>query len=302
MKRFAGVLAASYCVVASSAFAAFTVGSDTDTGGWIKIPGSGNYDYLVDQQTGQASGDIVGGSGGSFNNYDSGFYTNWYDGGTTNIHTDGTIGFRVRLDDIDNGSGGNFNGLLWVGIDANQDAKLDVFIGVNNSGNNDTIDIRAAGSSANTSPSTTSIANAIKVGNSFPYSFAETINNYSYRAVTAADGGTTLDITSATSGDTDYYVSFTVDFAQLVSFLNTQNNIQITDSTALRYVLGTATQDNSLNQDLGAVNGGVNSTSTWEQLGGFSPAMNATGTTVPEPSAALLGGLGLLGLLRRRRY
>lgn len=289
MKRLFVALGA-FTVAASNSFAAITVSSDTDTGGWKSV--NGNYDYLVDQQTGQPSSDIVGGVGGTYNAYDAGFFTNW-DAGTAST-TDGTLGFRVRLDDKDTNQG-TYAGLLWIGVDANSDGAVDIFFGANNKGNNSSIEIRDAGGQANTSPSTTSIGNPVT-----GYVFSETSSNYNYRPVNfSTDGGTTNDITSGGT-DTDYYLSFTVDFAKVVQFLGTQN-IAITDASPLRYVLATATQDNSLNQDLGNVNGGVNSTSTWEQLGGFSPTMNATGTVVPEPSAALLGGLGFLALFRRRR-
>ncbi|HEY8962368.1 MAG TPA: PEP-CTERM sorting domain-containing protein, partial [Luteolibacter sp.] len=286
MKRFLvafGVLS----FVSSNSFAAISVSSDTDTGGWIAI--GGNYDYLDDQQTGQPQSDIVGGTG-----YNAGFFTNWDAGGAS--HTDGTLGFRVRLDRADTNQN-TFSGLLWVGVDANSDGALDIFFGANNKGNNTNIEIRDAGSGLNNSPNTTTIDNSVA-----GYIFAETSSNYNYRPVNfTTDGGTTNDMTTGGT-DTDYYLSFTVDFAKVVQFLGTQG-IAITDESSLRYVLGTATQDNSLNQDLGNINNKTaNLSQTWEQLGGFSPAMNATGTVVPEPSAALLGGLGFIGLLRRRRY
>ncbi|MGC4017056.1 MAG: hypothetical protein QM755_21465 [Luteolibacter sp.] len=91
-----------------------------------------------------------------------------------------------------------------------------------------------------------------------------------------------------------------VPFQDVVSFLNTQG-YSITDQSALRYVLATSTQANSLNQDLGGVNGGVNSSTSWSDLGGFSPTMNAPGTVVPESSSAWLGVMGTMLLLRRRR-
>jgi len=280
------------CLAVSQAFGTINVVSDTGTGGWISI--SGNYDYLSDQQTGQPSSDIVGGSGGSFNLYDSGFFTNWDPGTASN--TDGTLGFRVRLDDHDGNNTPAYNGFLWVGIDADTNGSIDVFAGVDKQGNSSKIAIYDAGSGLNNSPSTTTIAQ-----NSYDSTDAVSGTNYSYRAVNYLnDGGTTNDITTGTSGDIDYYISFTVDFGQLVAFLNTQG-ISINDSTPMRYVLATATQGQSLNQDLGQLPKNFDGVQTWEQLGGFSPTMTATGSLVPEPSTMLLGACAVPFLLRRRR-
>ncbi len=273
--------------VASSALAhAATVSAPSTQ--WTTI--AGNYDYLADQQTGQPAGDIVG------NTNNPGFFTTFNDNGSAS-HTDGTLGFRVRLDD----AGGNknspaFDRVLWVGIDANLNGSIDAFVGVNFQGSNSSIGIYDAGTGLNTSPSTTTVAN------NAAFTYAASGSNYDYRAVVVAtDGGTTNDITTSTSGDPDYYVSFMVPFQDVVSFLNTQG-YSITDQTALRYVLATSTQPNSLNQDLGAVNGGVNSTTSWTDLGGFSPTMNAAGSalSVPETSSAWIGALGAVLLVRRR--
>lgn len=256
---------------------------------WVAL--SGNYDYLADQQTGQASGDIVGAAG------NPGFFTTFNNNGSASS-TDGTLGFRLRLDE----AGGNknnpaFDRVAWVGIDANNDAVLDAFIGLGMQGSSSTLGIYAPGSSANTSPSTTSIASSAYA------SYTVSSSNYNYRPVNyTTDGGTTNDATPSTSGDPDYYVSFMVNFQDLVNFLGTKN-ITINDQTGLRYVLATSTQHNSLNQDLGGVQGGVNSTQTWTQLGGFSPTVSASGTpVVPEPSSLLLGASTLLlACFRRRR-
>lgn len=289
MKRLLVALGA-LSFVSSNSFAAISVSSDTDTGGWVTI--GGNYDYLVDQQTGQAAGDIVGGTGGTFNSYDAGFFVNW-DAGNANSNTDGVLGYRVRLDEA--GQGNQFNRVLWVGMDADMNGDIDVYFGVDKQGNSSAMGIYGPGTKTNTSPSTTSVDSVATT------SYTISASNYNYRAVTTGDGGTSLDITTSTSGDTDYYLSFTINFQDVVNYLNSQG-ISITDASSFRYVLGTSTQHNSFNQDLGNVNGGANSSTTWEQLGGFSPIMNATGTVVPEPSAALLGGLGFIGLLRRRRH
>jgi len=292
MNNLTATIGAISCLAISQAFGAINVASDTDTGGWITI--SGNYDYLSDQQTGQPSSDIVGGSGGSYNIYDAGFFTHWDPGTASN--TDGTLGFRVRLDDHDGNNTPAYNGFLWVGIDADTSGSIDVFVGVDKQGNSSKIAIYDAGTDPNTSPSTTSIAQ-----NSYYSTDAVSGTNYSYREVNSLnDGGTTNDITTSTSGDIDYYISFTVDFDRVVAFLNTQG-ISINDSTPMRYVLATATQGQSLNQDLGQLPKNFDGSLTWEQLGTFSPTMTATGSVVPEPSTMLLGTCALPFFLRRRR-
>lgn len=252
------------------------------TSGWTSL--GSNYDFLKDQQTGDPSSDIVGSAD------NPGFFTSFDNAGTPSL-TDGFLGFRIRLDD----HGGNSNNIefdrnLWVGIDADLSGSVDVFLGLNMQGNANELAIFAPGSGANTSPSTTTISNTAA------FTYAPSASNFNYRPVNhSTDGGTTSDSTPTTNGDTDYYVSFLVPFANVVSFLNSRNPaISINENTSLRYVLATSTNPNSLNQDLGGVNGGVNSTSTWAALGGFSSTVSITGQVIPECSASLLAFVGAM--------
>jgi hypothetical protein len=251
---------------------------------------AGNYDYFADQQTGQPESDIVGTA------TNTGFFTTLNDNGSAS-NVDGTLGFRLRLDQP-GGTVANpaFTRVAWVGIDANQDAVLDVFVGLGLQGSTSVLGIYDAGNSANTGPSTTSISSTAY------RTYTVDASTFNYRAVNfTTDGGTTNDVTTTTTGDADYYVSFMVNFGDLVTFLQTQG-ITITDASPLRYVLATSTQHNSLNQDLGGVQGGINSTQTWVQLGGYSQLVTASGSLIPEPSGALLGllSLGTLALRRKR--
>ena len=251
---------------------------------WSPLPG--NYDYLSDQQTGQTQGDIVGSA------TDPGFFIAFNNNGAASS-TDGTLGFRVRFDNFGgNTNNPSFDRVAWVGIDANIDGSIDAFVGLNRQGNNSEIGIYLPGNDLNTSPSTTSIA-------STPYvTYALTSQNYNYRAVDyVTDGGTINDLTPSSSGDPDYYASFMIPFADLVTFLGTKS-IAVNDTTPLRYIVATSTQTNSLNQDLGGVNGSINSSTSWQDLNAFTPS-----GAVPEPSSALsaLSSLAAFLLLRRRR-
>jgi hypothetical protein len=252
----------------------------------------GNYDFLGDQQTGQPAGDIVGVG----TNYGL-FLTHNNNGPASN--TDGTFGFRLRLDARDsNATPSQFQRAAWLGIDADFNDTIDVFIGVNLSGNQNSLGIFAPGTGANNSPSTTTISSTASKA------YAIGTSSFNYRPVNfPTDGGTTNDVNSAVSKpEPDYYVSVMVDFADIVSFLSTRG-ILINDSSPLRFIATTSTQGNSFNQDIGGVDGGLNSTVLWSQTGAYTAFVTANGIiTIPEPEPALLLLFGLVaGLFFRTR-
>jgi len=253
---------------------ASNISSVTDpTSNWTVAP-TISLDTGSDQQTGQGDQDIVG------TTQDAGFYTG-FDG--NNMY------FRVRLGKL---RSGGYSGLFWVGIDANGDGALDLFVGVNNQGSTTNIGFFAPGTGANTSPSTTSIANAVP-----QYQIAENSSNFDYEVVTntIAPGVINTDINGDTN--TDAMLSFRVPFAGASGTATLQGafqglaNMSISTATLLSFVIATSTQANSLNQDLGGINGGVNSTTTFAALGALSPAVS---TTLPEPATIGSFGAGLL--------
>lgn len=263
------------------------------TTNWTAILyGAGNLpDPGTDQQTGSSEGDIVG------NLANPSFFVSFYDGGTPSIFTDGELAFRLRLGADKNPAG--YKGAAFVGMDLNADGTLDLFAGVDNSGSSSYIGLWWAGSGANVSPKTTTLAS------SPTFSYTETAANYSWVAVSPANSptGTTTDVDGG--GDVDYFLTFVVPFGDFVA-MGTNIIPNFSESSVVTYVAATATQPNSLNQDLNGVTGNVNSADTWASLGGFSQPYSLNGTlitAVPEPSAATLLGLGLatLWIFRRRR-
>src|SRR5437016_4421676 len=277
-----------------TAFASMTVDVTSPTTNWTTITYGNNYpDPSNDQQTGSTESDIVG-------NIDHpSAYVAFGDAGTPSL-TDGTLGFRIRLGADQNPVG--FKGALFVGIDANGDGVLDLFIGVDNSGSADKIGIWSPGSGANISPNTTSIVSAPLA------SYTITALNYNWTAVNSTIDptvGTATDINGA--GKNDYFLTFTVPFADVVTQLNAQGITGINQNSTFSYVVATATQANSLNQDLNGVGGSYDPNATWSTLGVISDPLTAGGDiVVPESNSALGSGLVLAGAiahrtLRRRR-
>jgi hypothetical protein len=86
--------------------------------------------------------------------------------------------------------------------------------------------------------------------------------------------------------------------------LNARGISGFSGSSPMQLIAATATQANSLNEDLNGVNGGVNSSLSWVQLGAISRAYAPDGIVpVPEPSATTMcSAAGLLILFRVTRH
>jgi hypothetical protein len=245
-------------------------------------------DFSDDQRTGIPEADLVGDSS------NPAFYFRFDDAGTP-ATTDGAIGFRARIG-ADKNPGG-FDHFIGVGLDANLDGALDLFLAVENSGNPDRVGIFDAGTGANTSPSTTTI-------NSSPlFSYALSVTNFHFGPVNATTDPPATSFDLDADGDTDYFVTFVIPFADVIAAITAQGIAGFTDTASMRFVVGSSTQPNALNQDLGGPDGGTNSTSTWSALGAISNTASAAGgfAPIPEPGTSALLGFGLASLAAGRR-
>lgn len=254
-----------------------------------------NADPAEDHQTGILDADIVG------NEDDESFYTAFDGGGTPGDLTDGEIGFRLRVAGDKNPAG--FESAFWVGIDANLDGEVDLFAGAIE-GNK--VGLYPTGSDLNISPSTTSIDTSLPY-----YEVAASSSNYAFQQITSLldPGVTNLNIDGGSGGSAnhvDHFVSFVVPFAEVVSAIDSLglNGIgPMDENNGMQYVTATSNNQNSLNQDLNGISGGLSSTSTWTQLGGFTETYLVSGESVPEPTVWIQGvaaGMLLVGVRRRR--
>ncbi len=284
-----------FLISASPAMAAISVTSSTDFWNIIAYANPAAADPALDHQTGGVEGDIVG------NASHPSLYTQFDNGGTPGIATDDEIGFRVRL--AGDASPAGLKTVIWIGIDANSDGKPDLFAGTLEDSK---LGFYPAGTGANISPSTTSI-----VSTSPYFEVAVSTLNFNFSPVTAtnAPGTTNFNLDGGSGGaanHTDHFVSWKLPFSALAAAVNSLNlagvGTSFSENTAVRYIAATSNQPNSLNQDLNGITGGINSTSTWGELGGLTPSYTMTGTPVPEPSIPLLAGVaGVLAGFRRRR-
>jgi hypothetical protein len=267
--------------LALNSIAALDINSATTN--WNIISYTGHYpDYFNDQQTGQYDSDIVG------TNNAAAFYSKFDDAGTSSL-TDGTLAFRVRM----SGSSKTYwENTLFIGMDANLDGAIDLFAGLYK---NNTVNLYYPGNGLNISPNTTTISSP------FYSTAAVSGNNYSFVVVDSSIAfGEPTDTDS--NSHTDYFVSFSIDFSLIISAL-TSTNIIIDQNTPMMFLAATATQQNSLNQDL---NGApkitqANGSSTWQQLGAASIPTSSTGLAVPEPNVVGMLAIGALAIRFARR-
>lgn len=240
-----------------------------------------------DHQTGQAEADIVGDL--TF----AALFTQ-YDAGSLPSTSDDVVAFRMRLGSEKNPSG--YSHVALVGMDADLDGSIDVYIVLDNAGQ-DELALYTVGTGSNTSPNTTDTS-------STSYTYIESSLNYDWSAVSVVNCSecTALDLDLDADGNNDYFLSFSVPFDDIVAVLALDGITGVTPSTMVSYVIGTSTQVNSYNQDLGGVDGDPPTSGTlWTDMGALS--VPAGVNPVPEPSTAMLLslGLGMLAVSRRWR-
>lgn len=245
------------------------------TTGWkgIRYGGVNGYDPTVDQQTGSAEGDLVG------NASHASVYTFFGDNNTPS-KTDGALAFRLRLGA--DASPAGFKTAAFVGIITNAaSGKIDLFLGVNNSGQANEIGIYNPGAGLNISPSTTTIVSPALL------SYAQTATNYNWSPVNATIDPSATNFDIDAGGMTDYFLTFAIPFADIVAQLAASGITGVDENTTFSYVIATSTQGNSLNQDLNGVPKNYDGALTWAQLGALSDPTTPV-AAVPEINPAFL--------------
>jgi hypothetical protein len=291
--RLATIVAWAFAVLWPCASFALTI--DSPTTSWTPVTYAGLVpDYFNDEQTGDIESDIVGDS------LNPAVYTQFDDNGTPGDNSDDILAFRVRIGATKAPLG--FSRFVAVGLDANQDGSLDLFIGVDNGGGDDHIEIYNAGTGQNISPSTTSIE-SFDPARRYAYDpdlFPNYDDYYNWSAIDIIldPAATSFDLDGDTN--TDHFVSWAVPFQDVINGLAAAGISGFDENSPVSYVAGTSTQPNALNQDLGGPpKGGTTSSDTWAVLGAMSDTTRIAPT--PEPNSFALFALGILGLTALRR-
>jgi hypothetical protein len=194
----------------------------------IRYGGNNGFDPTVDQQTGSAEGDIVG------NAQHGSVYTFFGDGNPLSL-TDGDLAFRMRLGA--DASPAGFKTAMFVGIITDRaSGRIDLFVGVNNSGQNNQVGIWNPGSGQNISPNTTTIVSPALV------SYGITSSNYSWMGVTAANDPTATNFDIDGGGAQDYFLSFSIPFSDIIAQLAARGITGIDQNSSFSYVIATSTQ------------------------------------------------------------
>jgi hypothetical protein len=288
MGRVATIVAWASVVLWPGAPFALTI--DSPTTFWTPISYSGLVpDYYDDEQTGDTESDIVGDS------LNPAVYTQFDDNGTLGDNSDDVFALRVRIGATKPPAG--FSRFVGVGIDADQNGSLDIFLAVDNGGGGDHLEIFDPGTDLNISPSTTSIETASPT----PYTYTQDATNYDWSPIDAIldPAATNFDLDG--DGNTDHFISWAIPFQDVIDQLANNGILGFDENTPVNYVAGTSTQPNAFNQDLGGPQGGTTSTETWAALGALSDPTTVSGSPVPEPGSFELVALGFLGLTALRR-
>lgn len=270
--------------VAAAGVAAIDVSGPTTSWSPVSfgIDGSIYPDPAGDQQTGSSEADIIG------NKANPCFYTAF-------DSQNSLWGFRIRLAEEKMPPG--YGECAFVGLDLGYKGKVDLFLGIDNTGAGGRLGIWRAGPGENISPSTTTIVQTPL------FTYAETAVNYSWITVSKDSDPTATTYDLDGGGAVDRFLSFVVSFKDVSQAATVLGLDPLASDTVLGYVVATATQPNSLNQDITGVNGGTDSGTSWKTLGGVSAPSTPDPLAVPEPRALALAlaGLGVAAGMRLSR-
>ncbi len=272
-KRFTFTFAlALFVSTANSALAGnITINLAGPSFDWNPIMQGATFDLVGDPQANAGITDLVGDANHAV------LYTLYDDQGTAD-KADDELAYRLRL------GASSESAYSTIGIDANADGKLDVFV-VADGKNNNGVRFFSPGNDENISPNTTSMEPITTVVADVNHGYTEysyTADNHSFAAVSSIDnqndnGGTLTSDIGSTNGD-DYFVSFKFPFIALKKNLE-KLGLTLTKSTSMQYLVFTATQDNSINGDLSGL--GKKSAGNWgktfAESGVITPPLSADG-------------------------
>ncbi|KAB2963775.1 DUF4347 domain-containing protein, partial [Zoogloea sp.] len=260
--------------------------------GWTAIMFGLMRDPDGDSQAGAADTDIIGDSAhGSL-------YTAYSDNGTAGT-ADDYLYFRMRIDNPTSDT--DFSGVAIVGMDANGDGRVDLFMSVDGRNNTRAVRLLDPGTGANLSPNTTTTS-PLPTGwlaNNGVYAFSP--SNYSVDAVSSLNDphygpstvnpatGTPTDLTG--DGKRDVFISWRVPLADIAAVLAKPSPVDrngvygprgasglagFDQNTPVRYVSFTQTQPGPINGDLNGVGSSYDKNATFAALGAFTTEMSAS--------------------------
>lgn len=281
---------------------------------WKLSSGAALIDVQADQQTGLFSGDFMGLAAGA-----TGYSSTPAGAVPSSMVTAGTIGgvahlvFRYRMTE-NNGNKTYVGSALSVGIGFSElsgQGVTTIYATVDSGVSGQNFFFQGGGAGLNDGPSTTTLDDGIFAGN--PYTKAIPLSltdgtNWSYQKVTVL-GETNYDRTATSGTDKNAYVTFAIKFSDLQAAtraLTGNATFTMGYATQMAFVGWTATQTQSINQDINGV-AGLTPTASWSAMGAFTDYVDATGTktVVPEASTVIQVGvmvaIGLAGNYWRRR-
>ncbi|MFH1117038.1 MAG: DUF4347 domain-containing protein, partial [Pseudomonadota bacterium] len=236
----------------------------TGKDGWTTVMTGSAFDPTHDQQAQKATTDLVGDA-------THGVLYMAYDDKGTAVDTDDEIAFRVRIGGSD--SGGSFSSVILLGIDADLDWDMDLFLTIEDSSDGTQLYNPESGYACDR-PSTTRVTDG---GRDTPL-----LGNYDFSPVSEDnDPNWNGNIDIGSYNGNDYFVTVKLKFSEIRAEF-AEFGYAITKDSPLNYVLGTSTQENAYNSDMGGYDGKTQwDVSFAEKFGGLPP-VSPSGNFVPQ--------------------